>query len=83
MIFSKKINKISSGKNLSLYAKSSIQFDLFVFLNLTTKKELTYSNILKCSNTNNSYNYNSVIKLNDKYLCVSFDDNMSVISSDP
>lgn len=79
MIFSNKFQKISSGKNISLYALDKNTFDLFVFLNSTNQKQLIFSNTLKCNPTNKTYNYNSVIRINDTFSCVCFDDNMSVV----
>lgn len=82
MIFSNKINKIPSGSNLSLYATSSTDFDMFIFTNLSQKKNLSITQILRCINTNKTYNYNKVIKLNSNHLCVCFDNNMSIINND-
>lgn len=82
MIFSTQIKKISSGKNPSLYVENEDTLDLYLFNNGTHKKQLIYSDILKCLATNVKYSYNSVIKLNEDFLCACFDDNMSVIKNE-
>ena len=82
MIFSNKISKISSGKNLSMYATNSGEMELYLFNKKVQKKIITFSNIVKCSSTNNNYSYNHITKLNDNFLCACFDDNMSVIKND-
>ena len=82
MIFSNKIHKLPSGKNISLFAKDSNKFDLFIFNNNTEKKDIIISSVLQCLSTGKQYNFNSVIKLNDNYLCVCYDDNMSVVLND-
>lgn len=81
MIFSTKYKKIPSGTNLSLFPTSANEFDLYLFKNELQKKKLVYSNILKCQNDNQKYNYNSVIKLSDNYLCVALENNMSVVKN--
>ena len=81
MIFSNKIHKIPSGKNISLYALSGNRFEYFVFSNCTQKKTLEYSSLLR-SITNNEYSYNAIIKLNDNFLCACLDNNMSIIKNE-
>ena len=81
MIFSSKYKKIPSGTNVSLYPIGSNSLELFIFKNGVQKKKLIYSNILKCQNENQEYSYNSVIKLNDEYLCVAHENNMSVVKN--
>ena len=81
MIFSNKIHKIASGTNVSLYATNNNEFEYFVFNKNTEKKKIIISSILQCLNSGSNYNYNSVIKLNAQFLCVGFDDNMSIIKN--
>lgn len=82
MIFSNKLNKIPSGRNISLFAKSANDYEMFIFTNLCQKKNLSINQILRCINTNDTFNYNKIIKLNSNHLCVCFDDNMSIINND-
>ena len=82
MIFNNKIHKITSGKNISLYANSSNEFDFYIFNNNTEKRKLIISSFLQCLQTDKNYNYNAVHKLNDNYLCVCYDNNMSVTLND-
>lgn len=82
MIFSNKLNKISSGKNITIYATSSNSFDLFIFNNNVKKKNLIFSDILKCISTDESFSYNYVCKLENKFMCVCLDDNMSIIKNE-
>ena len=82
MIFSTKINKLPSGKNISLHSNKNDELEFYLFTNKVSKKIITFGSYLKCSSTNYKYSYNSVIKLNDNHLCVCFDDNMSVIKNE-
>lgn len=82
MIFSSKLNKISSGKNISLYAIDQNNFDMYIFNKNTQKKNLTYSNILKCTSTDEYFNYNYLCKLENNFICVCLNDNMSIIKND-
>lgn len=83
MIFLSQINKILSGNNLSLFAISDNQMELFIFNNGVTKNLINFdSNKIKCTPTNNKYNYNKVSKINDTFLCLCFDDNISVIKNE-
>lgn len=82
MIFSNTIYKIPNGKNISLFFNSDNDFDLYVFSNNTKKYNISYSSILKCIYTNENFNYNSVIKLNENHSCCAFDDNMSIINNE-
>ena len=81
MIFSNKINKIPSGKNISLYAIGGNRFEFYLFSKCVQKKILEYSSLLRCTSDSN-YSYNSVIKLNDNFLCVCLDNNMSIIKNE-
>lgn len=79
MIFSNKLNKISSGKNITLFATSNNNLELYLFNKNIKKKNLIYSNILKCISTNESFSYNYLCKLENGLMCVCHDDNMSII----
>lgn len=80
MIFSNKLTKISSGKNLTLFANSAYNLDLYIFNKNIKKKKLDFSSIIKCTNTDENFSYNFYCKLNDNYFCVGHDDNMSIIN---
>ena len=82
MIFSTNINKLPSGKNISLFSNKDNELEIYLFKNKISKKIISFGEYLKCSSTNYKYSYNSVIKLNNNHLCVCFDDNMSVIKNE-
>ena len=82
MIFSNKIYKISSGSNVSLFANENNNLDLYLFNKNIKKYNLIYSNILKCLKTDTELSYNAVIPLNDNYICVCFDNNMTVLTNE-
>ena len=82
MIFSSKLNKISSGKNISLHATSQNSFDLFLFNKNIKRKNLVFSTILKCTSTDEDFSYNYLCKLENNFMCVCLDDNMSIVKYD-
>ena len=79
MIFSNKIYKIASGKNISLYAENEDEVIMFVFKELCEKKIITFNPILKCGNNSEKYGYNKIIKLNSLHNLVCLNKNMSIV----
>lgn len=79
MIFAKRNYKILSGTNISLYAENNNEMSFYIFNNSTTKNTIHISNTLNVTTNNTQYPYNQVSKINENFLCVCFDDNMSVI----
>lgn len=82
MIFSKKINKIPTGDNLTLYQTSSNSVNAYLFNDSTIKYQIEFKPILKSINSGKKYNYNSIIQLNSEFLCVCFDNNMSIVKNE-
>lgn len=80
MIMSNKIYKITNGKNITLYANSVDEMFLFALNDITRKFIISKSNGLKCSQTNETFAYHYVQKLNDEHISVAFDDNMSILN---
>ena len=81
MIFSNKIYKIASGKNISLYAEKEDEILMFVFKELGERKLINFYPSLKCSNFADKYGYNKVIKLNDLHNLICLNKNMSVVKT--
>lgn len=81
MIFSEKVFKIPSGKNISLYAEDENNITMFIFTDLTEEKTLELSPTIKCRSLGRRYGYHMVIKLNDKHKVICFDKNISVTQS--
>ncbi|MBQ4541702.1 MAG: hypothetical protein IJA23_02485 [Clostridia bacterium] len=81
MIFSNKLNKISSGKNISLYALSKNEFEFYTFNSNVKKKKIIYDLPLKCLSTDESFSYNYLCKLENNFMCVCHDDNMSILKN--
>ena len=82
MIFSNKLNKISSGKNISLFAISKNEFELYVFNKNVKKKKLIFTTPLKCVSTDESFSYNYLCKLENNFMCVCLDDNISILKNE-
>ena len=82
MIFTNKIYKIASGKNLTLFADDKSTISVYVFNKVVTEHVLTLSDVVRCFNTLRYYSYNYVNKLNDKFLCIGFGNNLSVIEDE-
>lgn len=81
MIFSNKIYKVSSGKNLSLYNDSNQKLIFTVFKDLVEKKEIVFSPVTKCLNTPNKFGYNKVIKIDNRYNLICLDKYISIVES--
>ena len=75
MIFSNKIYKIASGKNVSFYPISEQKCEMFVFNKVTAKKmiELFGVNFARCTDLKQKYNYHKLIKINETHSAVCFD----------
>ena len=82
MIFSNKINKISSGKNISLYSTSKNEFYLYVFNKNIKRKKIIFTYPIKYISTDDSFSYNYLCKLENNFICVCFDDNMSILKNE-
>ena len=82
MIFSKKIYKLVSGKNLTLYSEGENNFSVFVF-NKTVKK-YNVSLYPKYTSTPEPENltYNQITKLNETHSLVCYDKNLSIIENE-
>jgi len=78
MKFNNKIYKISSGTNVNLYATDASHMDLYVCNKFVTKKQLSLEPVIRCLSTNTSFNAGYVKKINDNYICICFDDIISV-----
>ena len=78
MIFSRNLNKISSGNNISLFAISNDEFEFYVFNKNIKKKKIIYTSPLKCLSTDESFSYNYLCKLENNFICICHDDNMSI-----
>ena len=81
MIFSNKIYKISSGKNISLYAKNENEILMFIFKKLGEFKSIKFSSMLKFTNLADNYGYNKVIKLNDLHNLICLNKNISIVKN--
>ena len=81
MIFSNRIYKIASGKNISLYAENEDEMIMFVFKELTEKKLIDFKPVLKCSNHSKKFGYNKIIKLNSLHNLVCLNKNMSIVKN--
>ena len=81
MIFSKRINKLSSGKNISFYPKSLDLVEMFVFNKDVSKKLLYFGDLglIKCLNSNQKYPYHKLIKLKGNFSAVCLDKNISIV----
>ncbi len=82
MIFSKKIYKIVSGKNLTFYPENENEFSTFVYDNITKKYFIKIGNTVKSGLLNSNLAYNQITKLNDKHSCVCYDKNISIINNE-
>lgn len=82
MIFSKKIYKLTSGKNLTLYHETDNDFSVFVFNKATNQYSITlfpkYTSVVK----NEKLSYNQITKLNEIHSLVCYDKNLSIIENE-
>lgn len=81
MIFSNRIYKISSGKNISLFANSSDKLTMYIFKNLIEEKQIDLSSTITCKNILAQHGYNKVIKLNNLHYLICFDKNTSIVEN--
>lgn len=82
MIFSNKIYKISSGKNISLFAEDENTMTLYVNDNKIKKRKIIFSGILRCLNKSTNIDGSYVKKINQNHTFVCHDDNILVISNE-
>lgn len=82
MIFSNKVYKISSGSNISLFAKDKNNLLMFIFSGLVSKKHISFDNSVRCVDTGEKFSYNKVILINDQHKCLCFDKNISVTNNE-
>lgn len=78
MIFSKTIYKISSGNNVSIFATSANSFELFTFNSGVQKFNLSFGLPTKCVQIGEKKSYHNITKLTKDYICVCYNDNMTV-----
>jgi len=82
MIFSNKIYKISSGKNISLFAEDENNIKMYLYKDFVFKKNISLNNSIRCEDLGKKLSYNKVIKINDNHSCICFDKNISVINNE-
>jgi hypothetical protein len=80
MIFSNKIYKIESGNNPSLYINNE-----YVYMSFYNKSLVLYTysknNLLNCV-FYKKYNYQKLIKINDKQSCICYNNEMRIINNE-
>ena len=69
MIFSDKIYKINNGKNATLFKSSNESLSLYLFDKTLRKYSILLNNEKNCV-FSKEYNYEKIIQLNDKTLCL-------------
>lgn len=82
MIFSKKIYKLVSGKNLTLYPKDKDTFEIFVFDKISNKYEINLRSQTKAKIVSSDISYNQITKLNESHSCVCYDKNLSIVKNE-
>ncbi len=82
MIFSKKIYKLASGTNATLFANEEQKLEFFIYDNITIKFLMDVNNKHKTEATNLNLAYNQITKLNKEHSCVCYDKNISIISNE-
>lgn len=82
MIFSKKIYKLASGNNASLFVENEETLSIFIYDNITSKYYIDLSSNQKTEATNLSLAYNQITKLNKEHSCVCYDKNISIINNE-
>lgn len=78
MKFKNKIYKISSGTNVNLHATSLDSMELYLFNKFVSKKQIKLGNILRCLNTDITYNSTFAKRINNNFICLGYDDIISV-----
>lgn len=81
MIFSNRVYKIPSGKNLSFYAENTQKVSMTIFKNLTEKKEIDFSSGVKCLSLPVTFDYNKVIKLSNSHNLICLDKYISIVDN--
>ena len=81
MIFSNKIYRLDSGKNISMYAISENELNLYLYKKSMNLYDISINNKLNCTFFNKS-NHHKVIKLNNKHSCVCYGNEMMVIENE-
>lgn len=69
MIFSDKIFKINNGKNVTLFKSTNNSLSLYLFDKTLKKYDILINNNMNCV-FSKEYNYEKIIQLNDKTLCL-------------
>ncbi len=82
MIFSKKIYKLASGKNLTLFDISSDEFEVFVFENATNKYSMKISTNTKTIREATGLGFNQITKLNSNHSVLCHDKNLTIIENE-
>ena len=82
MIFSKKIYKLVSGKNLTLYSEGSNTFSVFIFNKGVNKYLVNLYPEYKSTLETENLAYNQITKLNESHSLVCYDKNLSIIENE-
>lgn len=83
MIFSNKVYKLASGKNVSLYAENDKTMSMFFYNDKPCKRKILFSEIVRCVKTKEPQPEGTYIKkINDSHLFVCKDEIVAVIDEE-
>ncbi len=80
MIFSNKIYKIASGKNVSLYANNDNSMIMYYYNEKISKRNIIFAEIVRCVMSSTSLEGKFAKKINDGHIFICQDESMSVIN---
>ncbi len=83
MIFSNKIYKLASGKNVSIYAEDYNTMSMFICGEKISKRKIIFSEIVRCVRTQTKLLEGNVIKkINNNHLCICKDETITVVNEE-
>lgn len=82
MIFSNKVYKLPSGKNISFFCKDESNLEMYVANGIVYKNIIKPKENFRSINSGRLFYFNMVSKLNSNHLGVCFDKNISVTAND-
>ena len=81
LIFSSKIYKLETGKNISLFSETENNLNAFLFNKSMNLYNISTNNKINCTFLK-KFNYHKIIKLNHNHSCICYGNDMTIYKNE-